>query len=76
MQYQYLPVGIMASEPKDPITLEYQPPIAIITLTDATKLNALDADLYYRLGALLREVAAKEDIYITLLIGKGRYFSA
>ncbi len=66
----------MASKPQDPITLEYEPPIAIITLTNATKLNALNVDLYYRLGSLLREVAAKQDIYITLLIGKGRYFSA
>ena len=50
--------------------------IAIITLNVEKKLNALSRDLYYRLSCLMREVAARDDIYITILTGKGRYFSA
>ncbi|KAI9673095.1 MAG: hypothetical protein M1829_004409 [Trizodia sp. TS-e1964] len=61
---------------EDSITLETQGKIAIITLNLPHKLNALTQDLYYWLGALMREVAKREDIYITMLIGKGRYFSA
>ncbi|KAI1911757.1 dodecenoyl-CoA isomerase [Ophidiomyces ophidiicola] len=58
------------------IELSYQGRIAIITLNRPSKLNALDADLYYELGEKLREVAARDDIYITILTGRGRYFSA
>ena len=60
----------------DEITLETQGKIAIITLNLPKKLNALTQDLYYRLSCLMREIAARDDIYITVLTGKGRYFSA
>ena len=50
--------------------------IAIITLNLPEKLNALTQDLYYRVSCLMREIAARDDIYITILTGKGRYFSA
>ncbi|KAI9793339.1 MAG: hypothetical protein M1816_000231 [Peltula sp. TS41687] len=59
-----------------PITLEYQDKLAIITLRNERKLNALTRDQYNHLGQLLRQVAERKDIYITLLIGTGRYFSA
>lgn len=58
------------------ITLETRGKIAIITLNRPEKLNALDLKLYYRLSCLMREVAARNDIFITVLTGKGRYFSA
>lgn len=58
------------------ITLHFQGKIAVITLNVPDKLNALTQDLYYLLGSRLREVAKRIDIYITVLIGKGRYFSA
>ncbi|RAL08312.1 dodecenoyl-CoA isomerase [Aspergillus homomorphus CBS 101889] len=58
------------------ITITYQGRIAIITLNRPEKLNALDQDLYYLLGERLREADANEDIYITILTGKGRFFSA
>lgn len=58
------------------ITLKTRDKIAIITLNLPKKLNALTQDLYYRLSCLMREVAARDDIYITILTGKGRYFSA
>ncbi|KAI9741974.1 MAG: hypothetical protein M1834_000363 [Cirrosporium novae-zelandiae] len=58
------------------ITLEVKGKIAIITLNLPQKLNALTQDLYYRLATLMRQIASRDDIYITLLTGKGRYFSA
>ena len=60
----------------EPITLSTQGKIAIITLNLPKKLNALTQDLYYRLSCTMREVAARDDIYITILTGKGRFFSA
>ncbi|KAL9581067.1 MAG: hypothetical protein Q9212_004119 [Teloschistes hypoglaucus] len=61
---------------EESITLTTEGKIAIITLNLPQKLNALTQELYYRLGSLMREVAARSDIYITVLTGKGRYFSA
>ena len=61
---------------EEQITLSTQGKIAIITLNLPHKLNALTQDLYYLLSCRMREVAKREDIYITILIGKGRYFSA
>ncbi|KAL8646425.1 MAG: hypothetical protein Q9210_006152 [Variospora velana] len=58
------------------LTLITDGKIAIITLNLPHKLNALTQDLYYRLSCLLREIATRDDIYITILTGKGRYFSA
>ena len=61
---------------EEQITLTTQGKIAIITLNIGMKLNALTQDLYYRLSCLMREAARREDIYITILTGKGRFFSA
>ncbi|MCJ1405092.1 hypothetical protein MMC11_008318 [Xylographa trunciseda] len=65
----------MASE-EEQITLTTQGKIAVITLNLPEKLNALTADLCYYLSTLLRQIAAQDDIYITVLTGKGRFFSA
>ncbi|CAI7567013.1 unnamed protein product [Penicillium pancosmium] len=58
------------------ITVTYQDRVAIITLNRPDKLNALNQDLYYLLGERLREVEKRDDIYITVLTGTGRFFSA
>jgi peroxisomal 3,2-trans-enoyl-CoA isomerase len=65
----------------DPVvTLEYRENerghIAIITLNNEKKLNAMTQDNYYTLSQHLREIANRPDVYITVLTGKGRYFSA
>jgi Delta3-Delta2-enoyl-CoA isomerase len=61
---------------EDPITLTYQGRIAIVTLNQPSKLNALNRDLYYMLGERLREVEKRDDVFITVLTGTGRFFSA
>jgi peroxisomal 3,2-trans-enoyl-CoA isomerase len=66
----------MAAVNPQEIILETSGKVATIILNLPKKLNALTADHYYRLGALMREVAARDDIYITVLTGKGHFFSA
>lgn len=60
----------------DEIILSTSGRIATITLNVPKKLNALNQSLYYRLAEMMREVAARDDIYITILTGNGRFFSA
>ncbi|MCJ1472997.1 hypothetical protein MMC13_001646, partial [Lambiella insularis] len=61
---------------EEQITLRTHGKIALITLNIPHKLNALTQDLYYRLACLMRQAAAREEIYVTVLVGKGRFFSA
>ena len=58
------------------VTLEYRAPLALITFNRPKKLNALTQQHYYRLSCILREVAQRNDITITVLTGTGRFFSA
>jgi Delta3-Delta2-enoyl-CoA isomerase len=58
------------------IGVEYRGRVAIITISNEKKLNALSQMQYYALAQALREVATHDEVYITLLIGKGRFFSA
>lgn len=58
------------------VTLRYEGRIAIITFNRPEVLNALDGDCYYMLSERLREIDKREDIYITVLTGTGRFFSA
>lgn len=58
------------------ITVTYQDRVAIVTLNRPDKLNALNQDLYYLLGERMREIDRRDDIYITVLTGTGRFFSA
>ncbi|KAL4776082.1 ClpP/crotonase-like domain-containing protein [Aspergillus nidulans var. acristatus] len=58
------------------ITVTYKDRIAIITLNQPKKLNALSGDHYYLLGERLREVDKRDDITITVITGTGRFFSA
>jgi Delta3-Delta2-enoyl-CoA isomerase len=50
--------------------------IPTITLNIPAKLNAFTQDLYYLLAQRLREVDKRDDIYITVITGTGRFFSA
>ncbi|KAK4106025.1 d3,d2-enoyl-CoA isomerase-like protein [Parathielavia hyrcaniae] len=59
-----------------PIHVEYQGRVAIITINNPTKLNALDQFGYYDLATALKEIETHDEVFITLIIGKGRFFSA
>jgi peroxisomal 3,2-trans-enoyl-CoA isomerase len=58
------------------ITVEYRGRVAVITIDNDKKLNALSQSQYYDLSQRMREVATHDEVYITFLTGKGRYFSA
>ncbi|KAK7737777.1 dodecenoyl-CoA isomerase [Cytospora paraplurivora] len=58
------------------IKVDYKGRIAIITIDNEKKLNALSQPQYYELSQKLREVAAHSEVYITILLAKGRFFSA
>ena len=65
----------MASE-QPTVLVEYRGKTAIITLNAPKKLNALGANDYYQLACAMNEVASRDEVCITILTGKGRFFSA
>lgn len=65
----------MAS-PEEAVTYRTQGRIAIITLNQPKKLNAMNASYYYRVSCLLRDIADNPDISVTVITGTGRFFSA
>ena len=58
------------------IEVEYNGPIAVITLNKPNKLNALTKDEFYQLARTLQEVAEHDEVVGTVLTGTGRFFSA
>ncbi|KAF5012768.1 hypothetical protein FDECE_1188 [Fusarium decemcellulare] len=58
------------------ISLEYQGRFAVITIDNPKKLNALTRAQYYDLAQKLREIATHDEVFVTVILGKGRYFSA
>jgi peroxisomal 3,2-trans-enoyl-CoA isomerase len=60
----------------DAIQVEYRGKLAIITLNVPSKLNALNGENYYKLARALNEVAEHDEVFMTVLTGKGRFFSA
>jgi len=58
------------------ITTEYRGRVAIIEIDRPDKLNSLPKDGFYQLSQRLRDVDTHDDVSITVLIGKGRFFSA
>ena len=61
---------------QEPVAVTYLDRVAVITLNRPEKLNAMTADLYYALRERLREIDQREDIFVTVLTGTGRFFSA
>ena len=49
---------------------------AIITLNNPKRLNALTNLQYYKLASLMQEIDKLSDVFVTVLTGKGRFFSA
>lgn len=70
------PHKVRAMAAENVVTLTYKDRIAIITFNRPEKLNAFTLDHYYLIGERLREVAQRDDIYVTVIAGTGRFFSA
>jgi len=60
----------------EPVTLEIRGRIATITIDVPKKLGALDQDGYYLLSKYMREAGANDEVVVTVLTGKGNFFSA
>ncbi|KXJ94287.1 ClpP/crotonase-like domain-containing protein [Microdochium bolleyi] len=60
----------------DTVQVSFSGRVATITINNEKKLGALTGDGYYAIAKAMREIAARDDIYITVLTGKGRFFSA
>lgn len=50
--------------------------MAILTIDNTKKLNAMSQANYYDLSTKLREIDTHEEVFITVLLAKGRFFSA
>lgn len=61
----------------DPVvTVEYKGRVAVITIRNEAKLNALSQYDYYEISKKLREIATHDEVFVTVLLAKGRFFSA
>lgn len=58
------------------ISIEYRGRVAVITIANEKKLGAMTQAQYFELSQALREVAKHDEVFVTVLLGKGRFFSA
>jgi len=58
------------------VSLEYRERVALIMIDNPKKANALDQDGYYQIAKNLREIATHDEVFVTVLTGKGNFFSA
>ncbi|KAF2168156.1 hypothetical protein M409DRAFT_21601 [Zasmidium cellare ATCC 36951] len=65
-----------APKPIDEVKLDIRGRVAIITINQPKKLGALNQDLFFHLSQLMRHVDGRDDVFITVLTGTGRFFSA
>ena len=61
---------------EEAVLFESRGRVGIITLNVEKKLNAMTQDCYYRISQILRQIEKRDDIYVTVITGKGRFFSA
>ena len=64
------------AKPEEAVLYEKRGKIAIITMNLEKKLNAMTQDYNFRISQLLRQMAKDDEVYITVLTGKGQFFSA
>ncbi|KAK4632088.1 3,2-trans-enoyl-CoA isomerase [Fulvia fulva] len=65
-----------APKPVPEINFSTQGRVAIIRINQPKKLGALSQDLFFHLSQLMRHIDGRDDIFITVLTGTGRFFSA
>lgn len=57
-------------------TVEYNGRVAVLTIRNEAKLNALTQQQYYDIAQKLREIATHDEVFVTVFLAKGRFFSA
>lgn len=60
----------------DEVVLEIKGTVAVIRINQPKKLGALSQDLFFNLSQVLRHVDSRDDVFVTVLAGTGRFFSA
>lgn len=65
-----------APKPVDEVVLEIKGNAAVIRINQPQKLGALSQDLFFHLSQLMRYVDGRDDTFVTVLAGTGRFFSA
>ena len=58
------------------ISVEYKGRVAVLTINNPSKLGALNRDQYYELSSAMDEIAGHDEVFVTVIVGTGRYFSA
>ncbi|KAF4999023.1 hypothetical protein FDECE_11639 [Fusarium decemcellulare] len=58
------------------ISLDYRGRVAVLTIENESKLNSMSLEQYYDLAQKLRDIATHDEVFITVILAKGRYFSA
>ena len=62
--------------PESIISVDYRGRVAVITIDNDKKLNAMGLMQYYDLARKMKEVATHDEVFVTVILAKGRYFSA
>lgn len=72
-----MPPPIDPSQLAKEVTLTHpNPRVAVITIDRQSRLNAVTQDHYFRIAELLLEIAEMEEVVVTVVTGRGRFFSA
>lgn len=58
------------------ISVDYRGRVAVVMIDNQKKLNALGQPQYYQLAMSLREIDKHPEVFVTVVLAKGRYFSA
>ena len=61
---------------EDAVRFEVRGRVAIITINQPEKLNAITQHHYTRISYLLEEIALMDKVVMTVITGTGRFFSA
>ncbi|CZT18793.1 related to peroxisomal D3,D2-enoyl-CoA isomerase [Ramularia collo-cygni] len=65
-----------APKPIEGVECEFRGRVAIITINRTKKLGALAQEHYFNIARWMRHIDSREDVFITVLTGTGRFFSA
>ncbi|UKZ89588.1 uncharacterized protein TrAFT101_004634 [Trichoderma asperellum] len=58
------------------IDVDYRGRIAVVSINNSKKLNVLSQQQYFELASRMREIATHDEVFVTVITAKGRYFSA
>jgi peroxisomal 3,2-trans-enoyl-CoA isomerase len=58
------------------ISVDYRGRIAVVSINNTKKLNVLSQQQYFELASRMREIATHDEVFITVITARGRYFSA